>query len=552
MITFAMLAALTVGAPATVKVEEVDGRFRLSVDGQPFRIKGSGGRAPMSLLKKAGGNTFRTWGVGDDTPATLDEAERLGLKVLLGIWLGHERHGFDYDDPDQVRAQLETAREAVLKYRNHPALLAWGVGNEMEEYGDKTKPAVWKAVNEVAEMIKSLDPHHPTVTVVAEVGGDRVKSIHDLCPAVDIIGVNSYGGVLSLPKRYADAGGTKPFMVTEFGPPGTWEQPSNAWGVPVEKTSTEKAEIYRRIQKALDAAPMCVGAFAFVWGSKQEATASWFGLFLPDVTRLAAVDALTEVWSGRPVANRCPVIRALTLETPAQVEPGAEVNAVLDASDPEGDPIAAQWILRREDADFVTGGDWRPTPPRFVRAVVEQSNKGATVKMPPRPGRYRLYVFLRDGQGGGATANVPLKVLGPPVPKGWGDYVELPLVLYGDDRVESSYAPSGWMGDHESISLQPKWNDRCRAGPTCLRARFDSPTGWAGVVWQNPPNDWGDKAGGYRLDGANATHVLGAGRAGGRANQVRFRSDRENETLFRHRFAVDRGQTRHRLEAVHV
>ena len=515
MVTITILAALAVGAPSTVKVEKVGGRYRLSVDGKPFRIKGSGGNAPMSLLKKAGGNTFRTWGVGDDTPATLDEAQRLGVKVLLGIWLGHERHGFDYDDPAQVKKQLETAKETVLKYRDHPALLAWGVGNEMEEYAETTKPEVWKAVNEVAEMIKSLDPNHPTVTVIAEVGGDRIKSINELCPAIDVVGVNSYGGVLSLAKRYADAGGIKPFLVTEFGPAGTWEQPKNEWGVPVEKTSTEKAEVYRRIQTALDAEPMCIGAIAFVWGSKQEATASWFGLFLPDITRLGGVDALSEIWTGRPVANKCPVISALRLATPAEVEPGAEVKAVLEASDPEGDPVVAQWVLRREDADFVTGGDFRPTPPQYARAIVSRSNKGATIKMPPRPGRYRLYAFVRDGQGGGATANVPLKVNGPAVPGTWGDYVELPLVVYGDDRVESSYAPSGWMGEYKSISLDDKWSDGCRAGPTCMKAEYARPDGWAGVVWQSPPNDWGDKAGGYRLAGAKKLSFWARGEQGG-------------------------------------
>ena len=42
-----------------------------------------------------------------------DEAYELGLTVSVGIWLGHERHGFDYDDADAVRRQLPCVAHAV-------------------------------------------------------------------------------------------------------------------------------------------------------------------------------------------------------------------------------------------------------------------------------------------------------------------------------------------------------------------------------------------------------------------------------------------------------
>ena len=397
-----MMVALSAGAPSKVTLEQVESKFRLVVDGKPFDLRGAGGGAPKALLKKAGGNAFRTWGVGDDTPGILDEAAELGLKVVLGIWLEHQRHGFDYTDAKKVQEQFEVAKAAVLRYRDHPALLAWGVGNEMEGFEEGGDRDVWKAVNDIAQMIKELDPNHPTMTVVAEIGGARVKAIHEWCPAIDIVGVNSYGGVLSLGERYREAGGKKPFIVSEYGPAGAWEQPSNAWDVPVEKTSTEKAAVYRAAYDKLSADPMCVGTFAFTWGFKQEATANWFGLFLPDLTRLGAVDELAEAWTGRAPANRSPAIESLTLTTPGEVGPAERVKVALKATDPEGDPIVAQWVLRKEMVDFVTGGDHRPTPPMYRGAVESGDHRGATIRMPTRPGRYRLYVYVRDGQGGGA------------------------------------------------------------------------------------------------------------------------------------------------------
>ena len=58
----------------------------------------------------------------------------------------------------------------------------------------------------------------------------RSENLHRLCPDIDIVGINSYGGAASVPERYRKAGGTKPYILTEFGPPGRWEIEATAWG----------------------------------------------------------------------------------------------------------------------------------------------------------------------------------------------------------------------------------------------------------------------------------------------------------------------------------
>src|SRR5438128_2070126 len=77
-------------------------------------------------------------------------------------------------------------------------------------------------INSLSTIVKELDPHHPTMTVIAEAGGDKIKNLHRLCPEIDIIGINSYGGAATLGERYKKAGGTKPYVLTEFGPLGIW------------------------------------------------------------------------------------------------------------------------------------------------------------------------------------------------------------------------------------------------------------------------------------------------------------------------------------------
>ena len=208
--------------PVPVKIVRENGAFHLMRDGKPYLIKGAGGDGSKPALQKLGANSFRTWGA-DNLGKQLDEAQKLGLTVTIGIWLGHTEQGFDYNNADQVAAQYEKAKEAILKYRNHPALLMWGIGNEMEGYAKGDDPKMWAAVNNIAALAKKLDPNHPTMTVIAEIGGDKIKSINALCPDIDVVGVNSYGGSPSLAKRYADIGGVKPYVVTEFGPPGTWK-----------------------------------------------------------------------------------------------------------------------------------------------------------------------------------------------------------------------------------------------------------------------------------------------------------------------------------------
>src|SRR5688572_29495529 len=163
------LGAWAQAPPRTELTRDPAAGWMLLRDGQPFLIKGAGGGASKQLLADLGGNSFRTWGT-DNLDAQLEEAERLGLAVTVGIWMGHERHGFNYSDAAQVRAQLEKAKAAIEKYKDHPAILMWAVGNEMEGYEKGDKPEIWRTVNDVAKLAKTIDPSRPTMTVIAEVG----------------------------------------------------------------------------------------------------------------------------------------------------------------------------------------------------------------------------------------------------------------------------------------------------------------------------------------------------------------------------------------------
>lgn len=515
MSTSALAANTAPVKPSQVSITKVNGTFKLLRNGVPYVVRGAGGDESKQVLRDIGGNSFRTWG-SDNLDDQIAQAERLGLTVTVGIWLGHKEHGFNYHDPDQVRAQFEMAKRAVLRCKDSPALLAWGLGNEMES-GQEDDPAVWKAVQDIAAMAHRLDPHHPTMTVIAEIGGNKVANINKYCPDVDIVGINTYAGASTIPKRYLAAGGTKPYIITEFGPPGTWELPKNKWGAVAEYSSTEKAEWYRTAyEKAIANQPLCLGAYAFSWGHKQEATATWFGLFLPDGNRLGAVDTLQQIWTGKAPKTPCPVIRSLKVDGPTEIGPGAKVKAALDTAEPDGSPTKVEWVLQYDPASYKTGGDLEASPPSYPEAIAGATSTGAEIRMPPYGGGYRLFAYVRDTHGGAAVANVPLFVTGNSgPPEQTTRRASLPLVIYGASPSEPTYVPTGYMGNTAAIKLDPNSTDSPRAGAHCLRVDYTAKDNWGGVVWQFPANDWGDAPGGFNITGAKSVSFWARGARGG-------------------------------------
>jgi hypothetical protein len=261
-------------------------------------------------------------------------------------------------------------------------------------------------------MINKIDPDHPTMSVIAEIGGNRIEAIHKHCPSLDIIGINSYGGAQTLPKRYRKAGGKKPFMITEFGPAGPWEVGRTDLDTVKDVPTTQRAKMYRASYLAAkQETELCLGTYAFLWGQKLEATSTWFGMLLEDDgCRTAAADTMSELWTGKPLNNRCPEILSLELKGKKEVQCGDILELELATSDPENDKISVYWSLRPEVKTYITYGDPQPKLPRLDNRIFETSGKHAKVRAPDKPGLYRVYSFVRDGKGGGAAASCSFKV----------------------------------------------------------------------------------------------------------------------------------------------
>lgn len=412
--------------PATVELRHVDGRYQLFKNDDPFYIQGAGLEfGNIEALAAHGANSFRTWRTdnGRDTGMdVLDRAHEQGLMVTMGLEIARERPGsgrgvfnFDYGDSAAVAAQLERVREEILLYKDHPALLMWGIGNELNL--GASNPLVWNAVNDISKMIHEVDGKHPTLTMLAGMSPDLIQELKARAPDLDLLGIQMYADIVNLPRYLRESGWDGPYVVSEWGATGHWEVATTSWGAPIENHSTVKADWYdQRYEIAI--APdtvQCVGSYVFLWGQKQERTATWYGMFMPDGEKTAAVDVMHSKWTGDWPQNLAPRIDSFTLndlDAYANIElsAGASAYSTVVVSDAEGDSLSYHWAVRPEATQVGHGGDDEDEPQPIEDLFVSIAQGQVTLNAPPEPGAYRLFVHITDGQGSAAHANIPFLV----------------------------------------------------------------------------------------------------------------------------------------------
>ena len=417
LLTCPLFAGQAAGSGAIpVEIVERDGRYTLVRGGQPYEIKGAGIEAAgIERLAAHGGNSFRNWTTADGF-RVLDEAAKYGLTVAMCISIGRERHGFDYDDEDSVARQLEFARNEVLKYKDHPALLMWIIGNE-PDYGF-SNPRVFDAINDISKMIHEVDGNHPTTTALTfNLDRGLAELIERRASDLDLISVQKYADIVNVPRYIEEAGLPRPYLVTEWGPVGHWEVEKTSWGAPIELNSSEKAAYYLEVYQGSIAphSDRIIGSYTFLWGQKQERTPTWYSMFLEDGTETEVVDVMHFLWRGSWPDNQSPRIETLLMDSKTAgeeviLETGFSYQAALVANDPDGDPLEYRWEIMRESTSRQEGGDKEQIPETLSGLIEDKGNGEINVRAPGEAGAYRLFVYVYDGQGHAGHANIPFLV----------------------------------------------------------------------------------------------------------------------------------------------
>ncbi len=405
--------------PIKVEIVGEKGSYQLLRGGKPYQIKGAGiGSTDLASLVKFGGNSMRNWSVdshAEPAQQLLDRAHAMGITVSLCLEFARERHGFDYNDSAAVARQLAKNRARVEKYKDHPALLTWIIGNEVN-FGF-TNPKVFDAVNDTAKMIKEIDPNHPTTTALAGFDKRALAAIRERAPDLDFVSFQLYADLLNLPKYIQDSGYDKPYFVTEWGAVGHWEVRKTKWGAPIENTSSEKANNYSKSysQVLKPYSGKAIGNYVFLWGQKQEQTPTWYGMFLASGEKTEVVDVMHHIWNGVWPENRVPQISQIVLNNQVAFDDvflrsGEEYQATVEVVDVDGDDIRYLWEIRPESTSNKVGGDAEYVP-SLVEGAIKNHLAAIKLTTPEKAGPYRLFVYAFDGNNNAAHANIPFYVM---------------------------------------------------------------------------------------------------------------------------------------------
>lgn len=175
-----------------------------------------------------------------------DRAEHHGLKLMVGLitgWMSGRLfvppalEGRNVlTDPMAVMWQVRFVRCFAKQFFDHPAILAWDLGNECDCMGTASREEAWTWTAAIVHAIRSVDSHHPVVSGMhgLRIGTNNSWRIVDQAELTDVLTTHPYPSftphcdqdpvntirpglhATAESRLYADAGG-KPCLVEEVG-----------------------------------------------------------------------------------------------------------------------------------------------------------------------------------------------------------------------------------------------------------------------------------------------------------------------------------------------
>jgi hypothetical protein len=397
-------------------------KYTLIQDGKPFTMKGASGTSHFSKLSMLGGNTLRVW---DTThlAVVLDSAKLNGLSVIVGLpFINNDDLAF-YKNPQKVKHQHDAFQSIVKRYKDHPALLMWCIGNELDFPFRLKYNSFYNAFNDLTDMIHQVDPDHPVTTTVLNFNKKYIANIQLRCN-IDVISFNIFGKLYALQEDLASFSWfwDGPYMLLEWGFNGPWEGTAQtAWSAYIEDSSPKKAEIlkqrYQHYMPKNDA--RFLGACVFFWGNKQETTHTWFSLFDEQGNESEAVGMMQSIWTGIASSTQYPSLNYMLVNGKGAGDnilmgPGDANIAELHLRSQDTDIQKVRWEIYKEDWYKENGQNNTRKQIPITTLKTSGNDLKATFQAPTEEGPYRLFATLYDNKGHFATCNTPFYVVDNP------------------------------------------------------------------------------------------------------------------------------------------
>jgi beta-galactosidase len=194
--------ALKVG----IRKVEIDAAGGLRINGEPLKLQGGcvhhdngvlgsaciprAEERRVETLKASGYNAIRT---SHNPPSRdfLDACDRLGMVVIdeaFDCWESGNKNPQDYHlyFKEWWQRDLEAM---ILRDHNHPSVVFWSIGNEINERAEPHGVEIGKALQEAAH---KLDPTRPVTAAICHAWDHPGKKWDDLQPAFSYLDVGGY------------------------------------------------------------------------------------------------------------------------------------------------------------------------------------------------------------------------------------------------------------------------------------------------------------------------------------------------------------------------
>ena len=403
----------------TVYIDKTEEGYQLIRNGEPFYIQGAGGESNFKELSEIGGNTIRLFDA-TNLKDKLDEAHKYNLAVIVDIYLPAYNRTYNlYDDEDENLVLKQEIRDLVYQHKDHPALLIWNLGNEINYPLVFRKNDFIKTFNELVSIIHDVDPNHPVSTSTIGAGRKTISSIYIHSPDLDLISFNTFGNTKFVNSHLAHLSflfGSRPYFISELGPDGPWESSFTSWGAPIEATSSVKSELVRTranmISDSEDSAGL--GSLIFYWGTKLERTHTWFSLF-KDGYKSEIIKVIETLWKPSDIDPKLIGLDYMHVDNKSAHDniifsPGELSQAEIMFQENYNESVRIDWEIYPEawfsDRNEIVVDNYKP-----IDSFVNFEKNRTTFHAPNKEGPYRIFAYIYNQDGFFATTNIPFYVL---------------------------------------------------------------------------------------------------------------------------------------------